>query len=93
MVPLFIGEFFRRRKRRRYANDDLPFAPMLDIVWFWMLLVFGALFADIAILAAGASWLAGVTWDRTTVILLILAAIASPVCLWFAMVFWWRMTR
>ena len=93
MFPFFVGEFFRRRRRARYARDEMPFSPILEIVAFWMLLVFGALFADMAILGLGAAWILGVEWDRTTIVLLWIAGLVSPVCLWMAMVYWWRMTR
>jgi hypothetical protein len=93
MVPFFVGEFFRRRRRRGYARDEMPFSPILEIVAFWILLVFGALFADMAILGFGAAVVLGLEWDRTTIILLAIAGLISPGCLWMAMVYWWRMTR
>jgi hypothetical protein len=59
-VLLFVtADFFRRRRRVRRADDEMPAGPLLRVVIFWMLFGLGALVGGVAIVAAVAgSWIA-----------------------------------
>jgi hypothetical protein len=94
MFPFFIGEFFHRRRRGpRHATDALPVASILDLVVFWVMLVFGAMLVNVALFGAalvmsGAVASNAIAWGTISI-----AAIVAPLFLWRAMLAWWRMTR
>ena len=93
MLPFVIGDYFRRRRRPRRPTDDVPSEPIFELVAFWMLLVYGSLFAALAIVGGIAALFFGVEFDRLPTVLMIVFAFVSPLLLRGAMIFWFRMKR
>ena len=50
MQLFFIGDFFRRRRKRQ--TDDWPAQPLLQMLIFWILFGLGALVGAFSIVAA-----------------------------------------
>ena len=81
----FIGDFFRRRRRGpRYERDEMPEEPLVQVAIMWILLAAGGLFGALAISSF---------FLDLGVAVAIICAILAPLCLWRAMLFWWRLTR
>jgi hypothetical protein len=68
-VLLFVtADFFRRRRKVRRADDEMPAGPLLRVVIFWMLFGLGALVGGVAIVAAVAgSWIASAAGFLTAI--------------------------
>jgi len=85
MYAFVIGDFFRRRRRGpRYERDEMPEGPLLQVIFMWLLLAAGGLLGAFAVTAFFLDLGVGVA---------IVCAILAPLCLWRAMVLWWRLTR
>ena len=85
MYAFIIGDFFRRRRRApRYERDEMPAQPLVQVAIMWMLLAAGGLFGALAVSSF---------FLDSGVEAAIVCAILSPLCLWRAMVLWWRLTR
>ena len=83
MLLFVIADFFRRRRKVRRANDEIPAGPLFRVVIFWMLFGIGALTGGVGIVAgiAGAS-------------LACAAAMAGAAgCLTGAIVLWQQLNR
>lgn len=94
MVPLVISDYFRRGNRKRgVARDELPTEPIVEIVWFWVLLVFGALFVNFALMILLVVALGMYPFDATAKFFAAITGLTGPACLWGAMLFWWKLTR
>jgi hypothetical protein len=94
MFPFFIGEFFNRRRRGpRHATDALPVASILDLVVFWVMLVFGAMLVNVALFGTALVISGAVASSAIAWLTIAISAIVAPLFLWRAMLAWWRMTR
>ncbi|HEX8154792.1 MAG TPA: hypothetical protein VF698_16790 [Thermoanaerobaculia bacterium] len=91
MLPFVAGDYFRRKRKPRRPTDDVPSEPIFQLVAFWVLLVYGSLFAALAIVGGIAALFFGVEFDRVPTVLMIAFGAISPVLLWGAMRFWFRM--
>ena len=94
MLFFVVADFFRRRRRPRgYARDELPTEPLLSVLTLWLLVFFGGCFAAVAISAVVATAMYDIDLDRLSVVVSIVLALLSPVCLSWAVVVWRKLTR
>jgi len=85
MYAFIIGDFFRRRRRGpRYERDEMPEEPLVQVALMWILLAAGGL--------SGALAIASFFLDLGVEVAIVCAIIA-PLCMWRAMLLWWRLTR
>jgi hypothetical protein len=90
---LVITDFFRRRRRPRRASDALPMRPLLQVLALWTLLSIGGLMASIAGTGIVAVLAFDVPLDRVSRYALAVLGVAAIVCLWRAVVLWFRLNR
>ncbi len=92
MLLLFIGDFFRRRRRRLpRANDEIPTEPLIHVMLFWALFGLGALFGAFAIAAVVAMSTEG--RDAISVTALAVTAPASGACLAGSIHYWKKLRK
>lgn len=85
MYAFIIGDFFRRRRRGpRYERDEMPEEPLVQVAIMWILLAAGGLFGALAIFSF---------FLDLGIEVAIVCAILAPLCLWRAMLLWWKLTR
>jgi hypothetical protein len=85
MYAFIIGDFFRRRRRGpRYERDEMPEEPLVQVAIMWILLAAGGLFGALSI----SSFFLDLGIEVA-----IACAILAPLCMWRAMLLWWRLTR
>jgi hypothetical protein len=83
-VQLFIvGDFFRRRRRPRRANDEMPAAPLLQVLLFWVLFGTAVLFGALATTSALAE----------SIVAAALSAFAAAASLAGSVILWHRLNR
>ena len=79
MIPFIITPPFRRRFRPPRATDEMPVAPLVDVMLYWICSTFGGLFASAGLVALLGAYFAGVQFERIEVVILSgLAALAPP---------------
>ena len=93
MLPFVVTEYFRRKRRRPLARDVMPTQPLVDLIAFWFLIIFGGLFGGIGLVVTAAVVVGGVKFDRGDIILFSILAALCPLFLWGSMQFWYRLTR
>jgi multisubunit Na+/H+ antiporter MnhB subunit len=94
MILFVFGHFFDPRKRkRRHARDEMPVAPLLQVLGFWMLLVVGGLFGALSLISLFLVSEYDVKLDTPSLITLVVMAMLAPVLLTGAMQLWWKLTR
>lgn len=93
MLPFVVRDFFRRRPRKRRANDVMPTQPLVDLIAFWFLIIFGGLFGGVALVTSAAALVGGVDFDRGDIILFVILGILCPLFFAAAMPFWDRMNH
>ncbi len=95
MFPFVAGDSFRRRRRReKYARDDMPPpGPLAEVLALWMLITAGGM---LAALAFGGMYLMLVLrypLGRFAGLVIVLMLVLSVACFWLTYVFWHRLTR
>lgn len=94
MFLFVIGDFrFRRRRGPRYARDELPMAPLIQVLAFCGLLGMGGLLGVVALCAAYVRFGMGLALDGPSLAVAGTAAIFSPLCVVAAMRVWFGMRR
>lgn len=93
MFPFVITEFFRRKRRRPLARDVMPTQPLVDLIAFWFLIIFGGLFGGVGLVVSAAVLVGGVQFERSEIVLFVVLCMLCPLLLWAAMHFWYRLTR
>ena len=83
MYLFIVGDFFRRRRRYRRASDEMPAAPLLQVLLFWVL------FGTAVLLGA----LGTTAFLADSVAAAILSAFAAAACLAGSVVLWRRLNR
>ncbi|HKO02469.1 MAG TPA: hypothetical protein VJ032_12280 [Thermoanaerobaculia bacterium] len=92
MLLLLVADFFRRRRPRR-ARDEMPVQPLLDVLALWGFLSMGGLMGSIGATAIVAHAFGAVTLDRLTFAAAALLVMCAAICLWRAVILWFRLNR
>jgi hypothetical protein len=94
MLLLIVGDFFQRRPRGpRYAQDELPVGPLIDVFSLWILLTVGGFLGAAAFGTAYLMTVADLPLGLAGVMAASAMALLSPVCFWRALLVWYRLTR
>jgi len=71
----------------------MPVQPLLDVLALWGLLSMGGLMGSIGATAMVAHALGAVTLDGLTFAAAALLAVGAVICLWRAVILWFRLNR
>lgn len=71
----------------------MPLRPLLEVVVFWMLLAMGGLFVAMDGMQLYAAFELGSRLDTPTIVEIAVMGVLAPMCLWGALVFWFRLKR
>jgi hypothetical protein len=93
MLLLIVGGFFRHPRAPRYAQDELPLGPLIDVFSLWMLLTAGGFFGAAAFATGLLMTVADLPLGTAGVVAAVAMAALSPVCFWRALLVWYRLTR
>jgi hypothetical protein len=69
----------------------MPLAPLAHLLTFWTLLVTGGLFAMLTVVELFAQFVLGFVLDSTTIVLMSVMGVSSPLCLRLSYGFWLRL--
>jgi len=95
VVLLIPGDFFQRRRRHtpRYAQDELPVGPLIEVLSLWILLTAGGFLGAAAFSAIYVTAVLDFPLGFAGVSCAIAMGALCPVCFWRALVIWHRLTR
>ena len=93
MILLVTSPWFRRRFRRRRADDSIPVRPLIDILLYWCCATFGGLFASAGIVALIANQFLDVQFERNEVIVMVSLALIAPLMFFVAFRSWRKLNH
>jgi hypothetical protein len=95
MLLLIQGDFFPRRRRSapRYAQDELPLGPLIEVLSLSILLTAGGLFGASAVAVLYVTTALDLPLGPGGVWGVLAMGVMSPVCFRRALILWYRLTR
>jgi hypothetical protein len=95
VLLLIPGDFFQHRRRNapRYAEDELPLGPLIEVLCLWILLTAGGLLGAASFAALYVTTILDFPLGPAGFCGAIAMGVMSPVCFWRALILWYRLTR
>lgn len=95
MLLLITGDFFQRRRRnaKRYAQDELPVGPLIEVLSLWILLTAGGFLGATACAAFYVTAVLDFPLGPVGLWCAVALGTLSPICFWRALIIWYRLTR
>jgi hypothetical protein len=95
VLLLITGGFIQRRRRiaPRYAQDELPVGPLIEVLSLWILLTTGGFLGAAACAALYFTIVLDFPLASAGICCAIAMAVLSPLCFWRALIVWYRLTR
>jgi hypothetical protein len=95
VILLIPGVYFHRRRspQPRYAQDELPVGPLIEVLSLWILLTAGGFLGAAACAAVYVVSILEFPLGPSALWGVAAMGALSPVCFWRALVIWRRLTR